>query len=199
MPFQTQPLIYTRYSQALAFTNNGRNQLSYVLAHSAPGTDPARVARHIEQRTGLQANTAEAFAWKTMMYFLRNTGIPVNFGTVVALGVVVGIAVVGLTFHMFVTENLKQYAALKAMGKKPRLARRPNKHHPVLAPRLQRYNRLIARRRAAVETTFATLKRRMGLTAIRYIGLSKAEAQVMLAAMAFNLRRWVTLSQAQTA
>ena len=36
-------------------------------------------------------------------------------------------------------------------------------------------------------------------TAIRYIGLSKAEAQVMLAAMAFNLRRWVTLSRTQTA
>ena len=36
--------------------------------------------------------------------------------------------------------------------------RRANKHHPVLPPRLKRYNRLIARRRAAVETTFATLK-----------------------------------------
>jgi putative ABC transport system permease protein len=35
---------------------------------------------------------------------------------VVVLGVIVGIAVVGLTFHMFVVENLKQYAALKAMG-----------------------------------------------------------------------------------
>ena len=87
-------------------------------------------------------------------------------------------------------------AALKAMGKKPRLARRPNKHHPELPPRMQRYNRLIARRRAAVETTFATLKRRMGLTGIRYLGLAKASAQVMLAAMAFNLRRWVTLSPA---
>lgn len=115
-PFQTQPLIYTRYAQALVFTNNGRNQLSYVLARSAPGRDPGLVASEIEDRTGLQAVTSEAFRWKTMMYFLRNTGIPVNFGTVVLLGVIVGIAVVGLTFNMFVAENLRQYAALKAMG-----------------------------------------------------------------------------------
>ena len=87
-------------------------------------------------------------------------------------------------------------AALKARGVKARLMRRPNKHHPKLPPRLALYNRLISRRRAAVETTFATLKRRMGLTAIRYIGLTKASAQVLLAAMAFNLRRWVTLAPA---
>lgn len=87
-------------------------------------------------------------------------------------------------------------AALKARGVKTRLMRRPNKHHPRLPPRLARYNRLIARRRAAVETTFATLKRRMGLTAIRYIGLTKASAQILLVAMAFNLRRWDTLAPA---
>ena len=87
-----------------------------------------------------------------------------------------------------------RHAALAARGIKPRLARRPNKHHPDLAPRLKRYNRLIARRRAAVETTFATWKRRMGLTAIRYRGLVKASAQVLLAAFAFNLRRWVRIN-----
>jgi IS5 family transposase len=90
----------------------------------------------------------------------------------------------------------RREAALKARGVKPRLARRPNKYHPDLPPRLKRYNRLIARRRAAVETTFATWKRRMGLVAIRYIGLAKASAQVTLAAIAFNMRRWVTLSPA---
>lgn len=85
-------------------------------------------------------------------------------------------------------------AALKARGVKARLARRPNKHHPELPARLKRYNRLIARRRAAVETTFATWKNRMRLTRIRYIGLLKAAAQVTLAAIAFNMRRWAAIT-----
>jgi IS5 family transposase len=87
-------------------------------------------------------------------------------------------------------------AALKQRGVKPRLARRANRHHPQLSPRLKYYNRLIGRRRAAVETTFATLKRRMRLNAIRYLGLTKAAAQITLAAMAFNLRRWAVLQPA---
>ena len=85
-------------------------------------------------------------------------------------------------------------AALKARGIKPRLARRANRHHPELSPRLKRYNRLIARHRAAVETTFATLKQRMKLRLIRYRGLIKASAQITLCAIAFNLRRWAAIT-----
>lgn len=84
-------------------------------------------------------------------------------------------------------------ARLKAAGVKPRLMRRANKHHG-LSDRLKHYNRLIARQRWAVETTFATLKNRMRLTRIRYRGLAKAAAQVTLAAIAFNLRRWAALT-----
>jgi IS5 family transposase len=76
---------------------------------------------------------------------------------------------------------------------KPRLMRRANKYHP-LPPRLKRLNGAIARRRAAVETTFATLKRRMGLSVIRYKGLIKVQAQILTAAFAFNLRRWAALA-----
>lgn len=83
---------------------------------------------------------------------------------------------------------------LKNRGIKARLMRRPNKHHPGLSPRLKKLNQLIARRRAAVETTFATLKRRMGLNVIRYRGLAKAAAQVMIAAIAFNMRRWAAIA-----
>jgi transposase, IS5 family len=85
-------------------------------------------------------------------------------------------------------------AQLKAQGRKPRIARRANKHHPQLPPRLKRYNQLIARRRAAVETTFATLKCRMKLNLIRYIGLAKASAQVLMGAIAFNMRRWASIA-----
>jgi IS5 family transposase len=85
-------------------------------------------------------------------------------------------------------------ARLKAEGRKPRISHRPNKHHPDLPARLKRYNRLIARRRAAVETTFATIKRRMRLTCIRYVGLIKARAQVLLTAIAFNMRRWAAIA-----
>ena len=85
-------------------------------------------------------------------------------------------------------------ARLQAAGVKARIARRPDKHHPELPPRLKRYNRLIARHRAAVETTFATWKNRMGLTVIRYVGLAKAQAQITFAAIAFNLRRWAALT-----
>lgn len=85
-------------------------------------------------------------------------------------------------------------ARLKAEGRKVRIARRPNKHHP-LPERLKRYNRLIARRRAAVETTFATLKNRMKLTVIRYVGLARAAAQVTMAAIAFNMRRWAAITR----
>lgn len=84
--------------------------------------------------------------------------------------------------------------SLKAAGIGCGLMRRPNKHHPRLKPAALRFNRAVAQRRAAVETTFATLKRRMGLDTIRYIGLAKAAGQVLMAALAFNMRRWVTLA-----
>lgn len=83
---------------------------------------------------------------------------------------------------------------LKAAGIGCGLMRRANKHHPRLKPAARRFNRAIARRRAAVETTFATLKRRMGLDTIRYVGLAKAAGQVLMAVIAFNMRRWVTLT-----
>jgi IS5 family transposase len=83
---------------------------------------------------------------------------------------------------------------LQAAGVKARLMRRPNKHHRHLPPRLKAYNRLIALRRAAVETTFATFKQRMGLSRIRYVGLIKANGQMLMAALAFNMRRWAALT-----
>jgi len=51
-----------------------------------------------------------------MSYYLRRTGIPVNFGSTVLLGFIVGCAIAGQTFYLFTVENLRQFGTLKAMG-----------------------------------------------------------------------------------
>lgn len=114
--FQTFPIIYTLYSQAVTFAPPERKVLSFVLAQPQPGIPAEELCRRIEANTGLKALTNEQFRWATMMYYLKNTGIPVNFGVTVLLGFIVGAAISGQTFYLFTVENLAQYAMLKAMG-----------------------------------------------------------------------------------
>ena len=114
--FAANLLIYTPFTRALTYTNGGRNRLSFVLAKVADGQDPEAVAAAITEQTGLKAVTSATFRGESIAYILANTGIPASFGTVVFLGVLIGIAIVGLTFNQFIMENIKQYAALKAIG-----------------------------------------------------------------------------------
>lgn len=114
--FQTFPVVYTRYTQALTFVPKERKVLSFVLASARPRARIDDVCRQIEQQTGLRAMTGQQFEWVTMWYFMRKTGIPFNFGITVALGFVVGTAIAAQTFYLFTIENIKQYGALKAMG-----------------------------------------------------------------------------------
>lgn len=114
--FTSFPIVYTRYSQAVLFAPPERRVLSFVLADAAPGVTPEEVCRRIEERTGLQAVTRTQFLWKTIIYYMRKTGIPINFGITVLLGFFVGTAIAGQTFYLFTVENIRQYGALKAMG-----------------------------------------------------------------------------------
>lgn len=115
-PFQTFPVIYTRYSQAVQFMPRERNSLSFILAKASPGQDQQLLSKRISQQTGLKAMTWDEFFWMNVGYFMENTGIPVNFGITVTLGFIVGGAIAGQTFYLFTLENLKQFGSLKAMG-----------------------------------------------------------------------------------
>lgn len=114
--FATFPVVFTRYSQATLFAPPERKVMSFVLANGEPGLDPREVCRRIEEQTGLAALTQQDFADKTIWYYMKNTGIPMNFGITVFLGFLVGTAIAGQTFYLFTLENLKQFGALKAMG-----------------------------------------------------------------------------------
>lgn len=114
--FTSTVVLYTRYSNALNFVPGTRNRLSFVLVGVTKGSTPAEVADRIEAETGLKAETRDEFAQAGVDFIIENTGIPINFGITVFLGFVVGVAIVGLTFSLFLRDNIKQFGALKAIG-----------------------------------------------------------------------------------
>ncbi|MFU7527447.1 ABC transporter permease [Qipengyuania sp. ASV99] len=114
--FTSQVVLYTKYSQALNYVPGTRNRLTFVLAGASDGLSAKEVATRIEERTGLKAQTRDEFARAGVDFIVQNTGIPTNFGITVVLGFVVGVAIVGLTFSLFIRDNIKQFGALKAIG-----------------------------------------------------------------------------------
>jgi putative ABC transport system permease protein len=114
--FQANPVIYTTYSRATLFSPGQRKLLSFVAAKSAPGQDLPALCKRIERATRLKAYTRGEFKLLTFWYYLKYTGMPINFLTAVALGFIVGVTISGQTFHNFTLDNLRYFGTLKAMG-----------------------------------------------------------------------------------
>src|SRR5687767_10446292 len=114
--FQSQPVIYTTYSRATLFAPRERKLLSFVLVKAKPGVEQAELCRRITDVTGLAAYPRDDFKKLTVNYFMKYTGIPINFGISVALGFLVGTAIAGQTFYNFTLDNLRHFGTLKAMG-----------------------------------------------------------------------------------
>src|SRR5262245_55334178 len=115
-PFVSLPVMHARYSEAVNFLGRERTELSFIIARPAPGVGAQELAERIAARTSLRARTTTQFMWDCIDYYLRHTGIPVNFGITIAVALVVGTVVAGQTFYLFTVENLKQFGALKAIG-----------------------------------------------------------------------------------
>lgn len=116
--FQNVPVIYMTYSSATLFAPGQRLLLSFVCVKAKPGADLHTVCRRIERATGLRAYTRNDFKIITFLYYLKYTGIPINFLTAVLLGFLVGVAISGQTFYNFTLDNLRYFGTLKAMGAK---------------------------------------------------------------------------------
>ncbi len=115
-PFASLPVIHTRYSEAINFLGRERTQLSFIIARPEVGVSAKELTSRIHARTSLRARTTQEFMWDCINYYLKNTGIPVNFGITIVVALVVGAVVAGQTFYLFTIENLKQFGALKAIG-----------------------------------------------------------------------------------
>jgi putative ABC transport system permease protein len=116
LTFQTLPIVYTRASQAARYLPPGPRLISAIVVRARPDANVDDLCSRIHAATGLQALTPQQFADRTIDYYLARTGLLANFGTTVALGFLVGIAIAGQTFYNFTVENLPFYGMLKAMG-----------------------------------------------------------------------------------
>ena len=114
--FLGQPYVFTTYSRALEYSPPQRKLLSFILVQPKPDADVPLLLERIGSLGGLRAFSSDDFARRTIEWYFKNTGIPISFGTVVLMGIIVGIAIAGQTFYLFIHENIRFMAALKAMG-----------------------------------------------------------------------------------
>ncbi len=114
--FQSQPVLYTTYERATSFVPSQRKLLSFIIAHSKPGIDPKTVCENIKMQTGFAAYTAKELKWLTILYYVKYTGIFINFGIAIILGFIIGMAIAGQTLYNFTVDNLPYFAIFKAMG-----------------------------------------------------------------------------------
>ena len=111
--FYPQPMIYTTMSQFAKFTS--KSAIDFIMAKTSPRANIDEVINKIDSYSLVQGLTREQMEWRMAKYFLQ-TGLLINFGLSVALGIIIGFAIAGLIFYIMTLQNLKYYALIKAIG-----------------------------------------------------------------------------------
>lgn len=109
-------VVYTTYENAITYVPLGRNKISFVLVGVKPDVPIQRVQASIDELPGLKAMTPDQLRMQTVRFIMVETGIGINFGITVALGIIVGLTVSAAIFYQFTLENIRHFAVIKAMG-----------------------------------------------------------------------------------
>lgn len=113
--FYPQPIIFTTNSQFRYFTSYTKDTIEFIVARTVPGADVEKVLKEINSYSVLNGLTSEQFKWRIAKSFLQ-TGILINFGLSVALGIIIGFSIAGQIFYIMTLYNLKYFALIKALG-----------------------------------------------------------------------------------
>lgn len=91
--------------------------ISYILVQAAPGQDLATLSQRLAAALpGTHVYTREAMAERTRRYWQHRTGVGFVLGLGAAVGIIVGTVIVGQILYASVTDHLKEFGTLKAMG-----------------------------------------------------------------------------------
>ncbi len=96
--------------------------ISYILVQAAPDADLAALKqRLVEALPGTQAYTRAELVATTQRYWQQRTGIGFILGLGATVGAIVGMAIVAQILYTSVSEHLKEFATLKAIGASDRV------------------------------------------------------------------------------
>lgn len=116
--FTNSPYIFTTLDRARRYTYGvPDDQCSYFLIKAKPGADIPAVCQRLRERVSeLDVYDKATYSWTCMEFWLIRTGIGLSFGLATFLGLLVGLAVTAETLYASVSERIKEFATLKAMG-----------------------------------------------------------------------------------
>ncbi|MBI4510228.1 MAG: FtsX-like permease family protein [Deltaproteobacteria bacterium] len=114
--FTTSPFVFANMDSARAFTRQGPDKLTYALVRVARGARVEDVMARIDAIPGIQAFTKQEFSEHSRTYWSKRTGVGVGFFMTAALGVIIGLVVVGQILYNGTLEHIREYGTLKAMG-----------------------------------------------------------------------------------
>lgn len=108
---------FTTIERARFLCNIPTTQSSAFLVEWTPDTNPQEVIAAINKEIpGIKAITGKDFRASSLRYFAGNSGIVASFGLLVVFAVLTGFAIVGLTMYSAVSDRIKDYGTLKAIG-----------------------------------------------------------------------------------
>ena len=115
--FTTSPVIFMDYKNAQEQLQTLQGKTQYVLVKLAPGADRETVIAEIRRR--LPYNDVwrkDEWAARSRRYWVVSTGLGMNMGITVFLGILVGIVVVAQTLYTSAVEHVKEFGTVKAIG-----------------------------------------------------------------------------------
>ena len=118
--FTTRPYVFTTLERARRDYGGDLPPAycSYILVRAEPGTDVPQLVERLRARTNgyLDVYDRDTYSGMSMRHWLLRTGVGISFGLATTLGLLVGLGVVAQTLYTSVTERLKEFGTLKALG-----------------------------------------------------------------------------------
>jgi putative ABC transport system permease protein len=91
--------------------------ISYVLVQAEPGQDLQQLKQRLEQALpDTQAYTRAEMLERNQNFWVQRTGVGFILGLGATVGVIVGVVIVGQILYSSVSDHIKEFATLKAMG-----------------------------------------------------------------------------------